>query len=173
MRPQIPPTPHPPLELLLLDPLLVPHEDAGERCHHGRGMARAATQPAPQAAEEDAARAVRVEATVELSDLLRSPHAQARDEAALIGQQGQQAPAPQPRARRRRRHRARQPPREHVARRVPGAQERPWEGAAASTDSPSWPAPTSPCLSAATAWEVSPLRRWPGPAARGAPGPGP
>lgn len=49
-----------PLQLLLLDPLLVPHEDAGERRHHRRGMARAAAKPAPQAAEKDAARALRV-----------------------------------------------------------------------------------------------------------------
>lgn len=57
-------------------------------------MARAPPQPAPEAAEKDAARALRVQAAVELRDLLRPPHAQARHEAALIGQQGEQAPAP-------------------------------------------------------------------------------
>lgn len=59
-------------------------------------MARAAAQPAPEASEEDAARALRVEAAVQLRDLLRAPHAQARHKAALIGQQSEQAPAPRP-----------------------------------------------------------------------------
>lgn len=115
--------PTPPLQLLLLDPLLVPREHAGERRHQGRGMAWASAQPAPEATKEDATRALRVEAAVELRDLLRPPHAQARHEAALIGQQGEQAPAPRPRAPgRRRAHQQpgsqadRRPPGEHAAR---------------------------------------------------------
>lgn len=85
-------------------------------------MARAPPQPAPEAAEKDAARALRVQAAVELRDLLRPPHAQARHEAALIGQQGEQAPAPRPRAPgRRRAHQpggqaGRRPPRKHADR---------------------------------------------------------
>lgn len=68
------------------------------------GMARASTQPAPEATEEDAARALRSAGAVELRDLLRAPHAQARHEAAaLIGQQGEQAPTLRARAPGRRR----------------------------------------------------------------------
>ena len=134
-------------------------------------MARASAQPAPEATKEDAARALRVEAAVELRDLLRPPHAQARHEAALIGQQGEEAPAPRPRAPgRRRAHQQpggqanRRPPGEHAARTPRRAQvlsapaacpeaseaslkerkERAREGAGDLLPSPpSWPTPKS------------------------------
>lgn len=120
-------------------------------------MARAAAQPAPEAAEEDAAGALRVQAAVELRDLLRAPHAQARHEAALIGQQGEQAPAPRPCARQPGGQGGRRPPREHAARAPPrplppcarrrarppsrGKKNEPGRAQAALTGPPNWPAP--------------------------------
>ncbi|XP_077816353.1 uncharacterized protein LOC114671862 [Macaca mulatta] len=155
-RPRTSSPQRPPLQLLLLDPLLVPHEHAGERRHQGRGMARTAVQPAPEAAEKDAARALGVEAAVELRDLLRAPHAQARPRPAP-------PPARRPAASAGTCRLPRGPPR------VPGPEEPARAGADGGPQRPpNWPA-TNPShgpaarsrrssLSAATAEEASPLR---------------
>lgn len=80
-----------PVNLFILDLLLVPHEDACHGCYEPPGGSVLALKPPPYATHQCPPGAFRVQIGVELGDLVGTSEPLAGQEAAVVGEDRQQA----------------------------------------------------------------------------------